>query len=159
MWLNRLNLSIQNNLNLFIFVSNQYIFLSKCLGGNTVYYQIMNNSFFVSDGARYWYAFFLYFQEGYQDLATSQHLDTHFFYIFRRGIKILRRRNILIRVFSIFSEGVSRSCDVARYWYAFFLYFQKGYQDLATSQHLDMRHKTYLLCFLSLSAPYIGMLK
>ena len=49
-------------------------------------------------------------------------------------INILRHRKILIHVFSLFPGGTSRPCDVASYWYAFFLCFQEGHQDLATPQ-------------------------
>ena len=104
----------------------------------------------------------------YQDVATLQDLDARHEnleknvyvsrscdYLLEMGLKIFRRRKILVRVITIFSGGASRSCDIARYWSAFFSIFLKG-----ASRSCDRRNilicatiKTYLLCFPRLSSP------
>ena len=66
---------------------------------------------------------FIYFQEGHQDLATSQHLDTLLFLYFHILRPISRR----------WLQDLEMSQDTG-----FCLHLYVGHQDLETAQHIDM---------------------
>ena len=72
-------------------------------------------------------------------------------HLLEMGLKILRCREVLIRVFSIFSGGASWSCDGRKMMIDtrfFFYIFRRGIKILRRSNILICDTiKTYLLCF------------